>query len=142
MGDFILGMEVLKRSCTSVAANMPHKQATTLDFQGSHLPTRDTVLGCGAPAPSDGNPGPLNPAPGLERVSPQPTGGWGDRRGPHPYPREKCQPRKSTKKLKSRSFIFCLDRHFLKFLAISVGNQQRTETTNPLQNMKVYSNVI
>ena len=33
-----------------------------------------------------------------------------------------------------------VDKHFLKFLAISVGNQQRTETTNALQNMK--SNLI
>ena len=50
---------------------MSYKQATTLDFPGSHLPTRDTVSGGGAPAPSDGNPGSLHPAPGLERgVSP------------------------------------------------------------------------
>ena len=51
----------------------------------------------------------------------------------HPYPREKFRPKKSTKKCILRNFICHLDRHFLKFLAISVGNQQRTETTNPLQ---------
>ena len=61
---------------------MPHKQATTLDFQGSHLPTRDTVLGGGAPAPSDGNPRPLRPALGLERgVSPA-YRGLGGQEGP------------------------------------------------------------
>ena len=36
-----------------------------------------------------------------------------------------------------RNFICHLDRHFLKFLAISVRNQQTTETTNPLQIEKV-----
>ena len=51
----------------------------------------------------------------------------------HPYPREKFRLKKSTKKRILRNFICHLDRHFLKFLAISVGNQQRTETTNPLQ---------
>ena len=51
----------------------------------------------------------------------------------HPYPRENIQPEKSTKKRILRNFICYLDRYFLKFLAISVGNQQRTETTNPLQ---------
>ena len=62
-----LGTESLKNGVEkfpSVAAKMPYKQATTLDFPGSHLPTRDTVLGGGAPALSDGNPGPLHPAPG------------------------------------------------------------------------------
>ena len=51
----------------------------------------------------------------------------------HPYPREKFRLKKSTKKRILRNFICHLDRHFLKFLAILVGNQQRTETTNPLQ---------
>ena len=55
----------------------------------------------------------------------------------HPYPREKFRPQKSTKKRILRNFICHLDRHFLKFLAIFVGNQQRTDTTNPLQNIKV-----
>ena len=41
----------------SVAAIMPNKQDNTLDFPGSVPPTQDTVLGGGAPAPSDGNPG-------------------------------------------------------------------------------------
>ena len=56
---------------------------------------------------------------------------------PHPYPREKFCPKKSTKKRILRNFICHLDKHFLKFWAISVGNQQRTETTNPLQIVKV-----
>ena len=55
---------------------------------------------------------------------------------------KKFDPQKSTKKLKSRNFICHLDRHFLKFLTISVGNQQRTDTPNQLQNTKVYSNLI
>ena len=46
---------------------MPHKQHSSHDYLGSDLPTMDTVRGGGAPAPSDGNPGPLHPAPGLER---------------------------------------------------------------------------
>ena len=56
---------------------------------------------------------------------------------PHPYPREKCCPKKSTKKRILRNFICHLDKHFLQFWAISVGNQQRTETTNPLQIVKI-----
>ena len=42
-------------------------------------------------------------------------------------------PKKSTKKRILRNFICHLDRHFLNCLSISVKNQQRTETTNPLQ---------
>ena len=61
---------------------MPYKQATTLDFPGSHLPTRDTVLGGGAPAPSDGNPRSLHPAPGLERGVPPAYRGLGGLEGP------------------------------------------------------------
>ena len=49
---------------------MPNKQATTLDFPGSHLPKQDTVKGGGAPAPSDRNPGLLHPTPGLEWGAP------------------------------------------------------------------------
>ena len=67
---------------SSVAAKMPYQQATKLDFPGSHLPTRDTVLGGGAPAPSDGNPGSLHPAPGLERGVPSAYRGLGGQEGP------------------------------------------------------------
>ena len=61
---------------------MPHTQATKLDYLGSDLPTRDTVLGGGAPAPSDGNPGSLHPAPGLERGVPPAYRGPGGQEGP------------------------------------------------------------
>ena len=61
---------------------MPHTQATKLDYLGSDLPTRDTVLGGGASAPSDGNPGSLHPAPGLERGVPPAYRGPGGQEGP------------------------------------------------------------
>ena len=61
---------------------MSNQQTTTLDFPGSHLPTRDTVLGGGAPAPSDGNPRSLHPAPGLERGVPPAYRGLGGLEGP------------------------------------------------------------
>ena len=66
----------------SVAAKMPNQQATTLDFPGSHLPTRDTVLGGGAPAPSDRNPGLLHPTPGLEWGAPPAYRGLGEQEEP------------------------------------------------------------
>ena len=43
---------------------------------------------------------------------------------------------KSTKNRKSMNFICPLGKPFLKFPAFSVGIQQRTETKNPLQNIK------
>ena len=61
------------------------------------------------------------------------TGRKARREGITPTLEKNFAPKKSTKKCILRNFICHLDRHFLKFLAISVGNQQRTETTNPLQ---------
>ena len=63
---------------------MPNKQATTLDFPGSHLPKQDTVKGGGARAPSDRNPGSLHPTPGLERGVPPAYRGQGGLEGPGP----------------------------------------------------------
>ena len=61
---------------------MSYKQATTLDFPGSDLPTMDTVRGGGAPAPSDGNPGLLHPTPGLEWGAPSAYRGRGEQEEP------------------------------------------------------------
>ena len=61
---------------------MPSKQVISHDYPGSHLPTVDTVRGGGAPAPSDGNPGLLQPTPGMEGVVPPAYRGQVGREGP------------------------------------------------------------
>ena len=46
-------------------------------------------------------------------------------------------PPKNINKLIVRNFNYHLDKHFSKFSEISIRNQQRTETINPLQSMIV-----
>ena len=61
---------------------MPNKQVPSHDYKGSDLPIRDTVLGGGAPAPSDRNPGLLHPTPGLEWGAPRAYRGLGEQEEP------------------------------------------------------------
>ena len=61
---------------------MPYKQAIKLNFPGCNLPSQDTVLGGGAPAPSDRNPGLLHPTPGLEWGAPPAYRGLGEQEEP------------------------------------------------------------